>query len=141
MSGRLAQTFLDDITADIDNDATRLVFADWLEENGQTERAEFIRVQIERTRLPAWDAAQVRLRLREQELLKQHGESWLAELPTIQGARWEGFRRGIVAEVSFANFAGMRARAHACRAVAPVEAVTVHWPRRREGKESGKPIA
>ena len=30
-----------------EDDAVRLIYADWLEENGQDERAEFIRVQIE----------------------------------------------------------------------------------------------
>ena len=35
----------------------------------------------------------------------------------------------------------MRANAHACRAIAPVEAVTVHWPRRREAKRKATPIA
>jgi uncharacterized protein (TIGR02996 family) len=30
----------------------RLVYADWLEENGQPERAEFIRVQVELARMP-----------------------------------------------------------------------------------------
>src|SRR5207253_7341053 len=107
------------------------------DEQGDTDRAEFIRVQVERARLPAWDAAQVRLRLREQELLQRHGEAWLAELPAIKGARWEGFRRGIVAEVSFTSFEAMRQSAHACRAVAPVEAVTVRWPRRREKGRGG----
>jgi len=141
MSGELAKGFLDDIVANIDDNTPRLVYADWLTENGHDDRAEFIRVQVERARRPAWDAAQVRLRLREQELLKQHGEKWLAELPVIKGARWEGFRRGIVAEVSFASFGAMRANAHACRAIAPVEAVTVHWPRRREAKKAGRPIA
>src|SRR5262249_9100191 len=111
------------------------------EENGQFERAEFIRMQIQRARLPAWDAAQVPLRLREQELLKLHGEEWLAEFPAIAGARWEGFRRGIVAEVSFANFEALRARGRACRAAAPVEAVTVRWPHRREAGPAGAPIA
>jgi len=33
-----------------DDDAPRLVFADWLEENGEPERAEFIRVQMEMRR-------------------------------------------------------------------------------------------
>ncbi len=141
MSGDLAKGFLDDIVANIDDDTPRLVYADWLAENGHDDRSEFIRVQVERARRPAWDAAQVRLRLREQELLKQHGEAWLAELPVIEGARWEGFRRGIVAEVSFASFEAMRANAHACRAIAPVEAVTVHWPRRSEAKRAVKPIA
>src|SRR6266404_2871334 len=132
MSGSLAKGFLDDIVANIDDDTPRLVYADWLIENGQDERGEFIRVQVERARLPAWDPAQVRLRLREEELLKLYGEEWLAELPAIKGVRWEGFRRGIVAEVSFASFEAMRANAHACRAVAAVEAVTVHWPRWKE---------
>jgi uncharacterized protein (TIGR02996 family) len=140
MSGWLAKGFLDDIVANIDDDTPRLVYADWLLENGQDDRAEFIRVQIERAHLPAWDAAQVRLRLREQELLRLHGEEWLAELPAIEGAKWEGFRRGIVAEVSFASFEAMRANAHACRAAAPVEAVTVRWPRRGEPSQAA-PIA
>jgi uncharacterized protein (TIGR02996 family) len=141
MSGGLAGSFLEDIVAHIDDDTPRLVFADWLAENGHDDRAEFIRVQIERARLPAWDPAQVRLRLREQELLEQHGEQWLAELPVIEGARWEGFRRGIVAEVSFASFEAMRQSAHACRAVAPIVAVTVRWPRRKEAGQAGTPIA
>jgi uncharacterized protein (TIGR02996 family) len=140
MSGALERSFLEDIAANIDDDTPRLVYADWLTENNRDDRAEFIRVQIERARLPAWDAAQVRLRLREAELLKQHGEAWLAELPAIEGAKWEGFRRGIVAEVSFASFEAMRASAHLCREVAPVEAVTVRWPRQAEADED-TPIA
>lgn len=141
MSGRIGEAFLQEITAKIDDDATRLVFSDWLEEQGETERAEFIRVQVERASLPAWDAAQVGLKLREQELLKKHGESWLKEMPEIPGVRWEGFRRGIVAVVSFVNFDAMRASAHACRAIAPIEAVRVHWPRRRESTENVPQIA
>jgi uncharacterized protein (TIGR02996 family) len=141
MSGGVPKAFLEYIVANPDEDTPRLAYADWLEENGRAERAELIRVQCERARLPAWDADQVRLRLREQALLKQHSEEWLAEMPAVEGARWEGFRRGIVAEVSFASFEAMRASAHTCRAVAPVEAVTVRWPRQREGREGAAPIA
>jgi len=48
-----------------DDDAPRLIYADWLDEHGQPERAEFIRVQIElaRNESPA-------LRKREAELLE-----------------------------------------------------------------------
>ena len=76
MSANEARSFLEYILAHPDEDAPRLVLADWLEEHGEDARAEFIRVQIERARLPAWDAHQVRLRLREKELLKQHGQKW-----------------------------------------------------------------
>jgi uncharacterized protein (TIGR02996 family) len=41
------QAFLDAIIAELDNDTVRLVYADWLEEHGEPERAEFIRVQCE----------------------------------------------------------------------------------------------
>ena len=140
MSG-LPKAFLDDIAANIDDDTPRLVYADWLEENGQGERAEFIRVQIERARLPSWDAEQVRLRIREKDLHDAHGEAWLKEVPKVEGAKWEGFRRGIVAEVSFASYEAMRTKAHECRLLAPVEAVTVRWPRKRESKDGGPPIA
>lgn len=141
MKGETARDFLGYMVANIDEDIPRLVFADWLQEQGQEDRAEFIRVQVDRARLPEWDPAQVHLRIREQQLLKRYGEEWLAELPTIEGARWEGFRRGIIAEVSFASYEAMRASAHACRTVAPVEAVTVRWPRRRETRAGGEQIA
>jgi len=40
------------IVADPD-DLPRLAYADWLHENGEPDRAEFIRTQIEAARLPA----------------------------------------------------------------------------------------
>lgn len=139
MSGGLQGSFLDDIVAHVDDDTPRLVYADWLTENGQDDRAEFIRVQVERARLPVWDPGQVRLCVRERQLLAAHGEAWLKEMPAIKGVQWEGFRRGIVAEVSFASYEAMRTTAPAVRAAAPIEAVTVHWPRR--GERRALPIA
>ena len=41
------EAFIAGIAADPENDLRRLVFADWLEENGEPERAEFVRLQIE----------------------------------------------------------------------------------------------
>ena len=61
MSSNPARAFLEAILAQPDDDTPRLVYADWLEEQGDSARAEFIRVQIERARLPDWDARQVRL--------------------------------------------------------------------------------
>src|SRR5262249_54159392 len=97
MSNSRARGFLEAIIAEPDDDTPRLIFADWLEEQGDAARAEFIRVQIERARLPEWDARQVRLRLRERELIEQYGLKWKWELPNIEGINWEDFRRGFVA--------------------------------------------
>ena len=44
--------FLRSIIAHADDDLPRLVYADWLEENGQADRAEFIRVQCELAKEP-----------------------------------------------------------------------------------------
>ena len=42
------EAFLRDILEHPDDDGRRLIFADWLEDNGDPDRAEFIRVQIAR---------------------------------------------------------------------------------------------
>src|SRR5207302_8099456 len=77
---------------------------------------------------------------RERDLLARHGREWLAELPEIQGVRWDGFRRGFVAAATFANFPALRAGAAACWAAAPVEAVSIRWPRQGEGADALAPI-
>ena len=43
----MEDAFLQTILESPDDDAPRLVFADWLDEHGNGEQAEFIRVQIE----------------------------------------------------------------------------------------------
>ncbi len=48
----LRRAFLRDIIANPQDDGVRLIYADWLEEQGETDRAEFIRVQIEQSILP-----------------------------------------------------------------------------------------
>ncbi len=74
------------ILAHPDEDTPRLMFADWLEENGQPERAEFIRIQC----APDADEAAEE---RAAELENRNRSKWLAGLPQFPGARWE-FRRG-----------------------------------------------
>jgi len=143
MSDSRARGFLEDILAHPDDDTPRLIFADWLEEAGDSARAEFIRVQIERASLPEWDARQVRLRLRERELSVQHGQKWFEELPKIKGVSWEDsvtwgdiHRRGFVAMALFSSFSVLRKKARACWAVAPIETVSV-----RETSGTSTPIA
>jgi uncharacterized protein (TIGR02996 family) len=66
---------LDAIRAAPDDDAPRLVYADWLEENGQPERAEFIRVQCALVRRNTKV-----LRRREAELLAAHHDMFAGSL-------------------------------------------------------------
>jgi uncharacterized protein (TIGR02996 family) len=89
--------FLRDILADPEDDAPRLVCADWLDEQGDAARAEFIRVGCERARLeegPRWAA----LAVRERQLLAAHGDAWKQEVAAwARPGCW--FERGFVAGV------------------------------------------
>src|SRR5215471_7840250 len=60
-----------------DEDTPRLVYADWLQEHDQPERAEFIRVQIEAANLRWDDARWKELAERARQLLEVHGEEWI----------------------------------------------------------------
>lgn len=64
-----------------DDDTPRLVFADWLQEHGEEERAEFIRVQCEVARLAAEDDRREALVARARQLQDRFGKRWLKELP------------------------------------------------------------
>jgi uncharacterized protein (TIGR02996 family) len=70
------ESFLQAILDDPDDDNVRLVYADWLEENGQPERGELIRVQIALVRLPDDDDRRAELAARERRLLLAHGKEW-----------------------------------------------------------------
>jgi uncharacterized protein (TIGR02996 family) len=86
------------ILDDPDDDGLRLVFADWLEENGQPARAEFIRVQIELADPGVGGARRKRLKRREGLLLWEYREAWLGQLSKC-GRDWK-FRRGLAEEVT-----------------------------------------
>ena len=58
-------SFLRAIGAAPADDAPRLVYADWLDDHGQPERAEFIRVQCELACRQGDRARRTELRLRE----------------------------------------------------------------------------
>ena len=101
------------VRAHPDADTPRLVYADWLQERGDDERAELIRAQC-RMRAPGLPDDDFRaLSARTNELLSAHGAEWKrAELPQFEtfvtrygplyartsppGLRWGAFRRGFV---------------------------------------------
>jgi uncharacterized protein (TIGR02996 family) len=86
-----------------DDDGPRLVYADWLDEHGEPDRAALIRVQCELFRLPPDDPRRPVLEARLRELLDRNLEAWVAPLRGLgaDSSRYTHgwFRRGFVEEV------------------------------------------
>ncbi len=81
-------------------DMPRLVYADWLQEHGRPERAEFIRLQCEAWAMcPAYPTLTA-ARTRASELQHAFGDRWYGELPVLAGVAWGTlFVRGFIDEV------------------------------------------
>lgn len=90
IESREHDALLEAVLAAPDDDVPRLIYADWLEDRGQPERAEFIRLQIDDQRDPN-DERQRRCR----QLLAAHRQEWT--IPGIPGV--QQFRRGFVESV------------------------------------------
>ncbi|MEJ7600075.1 MAG: TIGR02996 domain-containing protein [Kofleriaceae bacterium] len=114
--------FLTQILASPD-DAPRLVYADWLEEQGNLERAQLIRAQCELAALPAWHPRAVTAAWEAEALLGWWGDRWRAELPAIEGIEWTEFERGFVSTVRVRDLRALYAHAASIAAAAPVSRV------------------
>jgi uncharacterized protein (TIGR02996 family) len=94
------QAFEAEVRERPDDDAPRLVYADWLEDNGDPERAEFIRVQIELARIGELDDRAPDLLRRQRELLVRHRDSW--SKAGRKFTRRVEFERGFVGKMTLA---------------------------------------
>ncbi|MBN9120938.1 MAG: TIGR02996 domain-containing protein [Planctomycetes bacterium] len=101
-------------------DAPRLVYADWLEENGRPERGEFIRLQCEGSvQCPAYPGTA--RRTRASELLRTFRDDWDAELPSLHGLEWgDIYFRGFVDTVRLFEVRYMSALLERAFATAPL---------------------
>src|SRR4051812_32144220 len=111
------------ILAAPDDDAHRLVFADWLDDQGQSDRAEFIRAQCALASMAGDDPRRPELTRREEALLDRYAKEWKKEVAAWAG-KYARFRRGFVYHVStgFKTFIG---KAGALLAKAPVTSVNL----------------
>ncbi|HYT91148.1 MAG TPA: TIGR02996 domain-containing protein, partial [Gemmataceae bacterium] len=66
------RVFLQAIREDPEDDSVRLIYADWLEEQGHAARAELIRVQCTLAGMLAGDPRRVALEDHERTLLRTH---------------------------------------------------------------------
>ena len=77
------------INAKPDDDTVRVVYADFLEENGESERAEFIRLQVELARGVKKASERQALERRQRGLLAANKSRWVAPLKQALGqGRW-----------------------------------------------------
>lgn len=116
-----------------EEDTPRLMYADWLEENGEADRAEFIRIQCELAQLATDDSGthpvyeflrdrdfvtrktadwtqiddgihkRLALTIRENDLHKRNLEAWTPRLRKPESVTWLGFRRGFPYSISLAK--------------------------------------
>ncbi len=82
-----------------EEDVPRLMYADWLEENGEPERAEFVRTQVELARLGLNDPGRYSLVRINVGYLIVFVQTWKEQLPQLSGVEWGDFNRGLIEEV------------------------------------------
>jgi uncharacterized protein (TIGR02996 family) len=102
------EAFLAGIVANPDDDALRLVFADWLDDNGDPDRAQFIRDQVRLEGLAQRDPDRFELQERSLDLLAEHFDERHADLPKWAREMRLTFRRGFVAEAELSPASFLR---------------------------------
>src|SRR5262245_54862910 len=108
-----------------DEDAPRLVLADWYEEHGEPDRAEFIRLQLRRAHLDRLDPEAWRLDRRAIQLESKHHERWRAELPRLKGVSLGTYERGLLAWAGVKGPADLARHGDALFAAAPINSLNV----------------
>ena len=93
-------SFVQQIRQDPHDDVPRLIFADYLEDAGDPQ-GELIRVQVELAKTPVGDSRRPGLVRLNDQLLAEHGETWLAQLRALgaEGISIRCFQRGLVERV------------------------------------------
>jgi uncharacterized protein (TIGR02996 family) len=92
-----ADAFLRAVLSSPDDDAPRLVYADWLDEHGDSALATFIRTQIELARLSVVHPKRNQLVQTERTLWAQRRVEWTAWVP--RWAEVSGFHRGFLERI------------------------------------------
>ncbi len=133
------EDFLQAIAESPDEDAIRLVFADWLEENGDPDRAEFIRLQCEIEMMDMFTSGRRRLLQREWLLVCYFSEKWIRDdrlhfsrngyAVRLDSRRGNLFRRGFPDVLCFntpQKFFAAAPRVFPRRPIANIEFLTVY---------------
>jgi uncharacterized protein (TIGR02996 family) len=110
-----------------DDDSLRLILADWLEEHGDPDRAEYIRLQVRRAGLDELDPEGWRLDYRAVQLSELHHERWLAECPNFEDIKVGGRReRGLPNLASVKKPSALPEHEEALFAALPIDSLIVY---------------
>lgn len=121
----LEDVFVRDVLDNPEDDAVRLICADWLTDQIAPEKAargDFIHLQCQRTRLPADDPEASDMLAAERDLLAEYQADWVGSLAD-EVERFE-FRRGFVEGVTLAA-AAFLARTEELFALGPIRQVNL----------------
>src|SRR5262249_1690047 len=134
------KAILADIIANPEDDTPRLVYADWLEENGKETRAEFIRVQLAlaKKRLPAGPTPRRDPVQMEKATFGGNGNNWAVSYGDWCDPDLEAWRRGFPVEASLINrwkygppdWGRQIAEFREARSAAPIERLTLKLPKK-----------
>jgi uncharacterized protein (TIGR02996 family) len=114
------------IIEDPDDDAPRLIYADWLDEHGNADRAEFIRLQCDIYSTPMPEKHWSALVDRARTLLGNNEKLWMQELPDRTPSWSTGpFYRGFIRQAKFESWSVLEGNWEELFAATPLTFVTV----------------
>jgi uncharacterized protein (TIGR02996 family) len=117
------EPFLRAICADPEDDTVRLAYADWLDENGDPDRAEFIRASIACHR--AFNHPKNPGCRRAKESLKHNSGRWRSEVPRLEGIDWAGFERGFIHRLSIRDHKAFPASLRTAFGITPINHIKI----------------
>ena len=90
-------------------DAELLVYADWLEEQGQTARAQLSTCRASGRGCRRGSGGREELAAEIEAVVAAHGEALRGELPALPGVTWGDFERGFVATAGVTDVTALNA--------------------------------
>jgi uncharacterized protein (TIGR02996 family) len=116
------------VLADPDADAPRLVLADYWDEHGEPDRAEFVRVQVERHHTHPNDRRHEALRRRANELFEGDWIGWWADACLRAGLPLPGVPRSAAGRLAARLGLTTPGRPYTTYPIFGDTTVHLHWP-------------
>ena len=129
--------FLRSILADFEADGPRNVYSDWLEENGDLDRAEAIRLGVALRpwrKLDVVDVAEPieRMQVRLARIQAEHAARWAEALPKIPAIKWGDCNGGLFDEITILDAENFEENSEEILQAQPVVGFNYPWNPTRE---------